>query len=87
MAPRPHHYLVVRLLVHQTGGVSNYSITNQADRKQKHIQHKQEDRAHGKKKVFFATPHFWSYVNDGQQQGAKQTQHIDIFTFLVTHPN
>ena len=36
MAPRPHHYLVVRLLVHQTGGVSNYSITNQADRKQKH---------------------------------------------------
>jgi hypothetical protein len=32
------------------------------------------------KKVFFATPQFWSYVQDGQYEGVNQTQYADIFT-------
>jgi hypothetical protein len=47
--------------------ISNYSITKQAS------SNRQQARPHGKKKTFFAKPHFGSYVKNGQQQGVNET--------------
>jgi Ulp1 family protease len=61
-------------------GVSNYSINQHAQEQQKKTHSRPAERIHGEKKVFFASPYFWSYVQDGQHKGANKTQHIDIFT-------
>ena len=52
-----------------------------AGRRRKHARGKKTGinvQAH--KKVFFATPQFWSHVQEGQYEGANQTQYADIFT-------
>ena len=56
----------------KTGGLSNFSITNQRQRPPSKID--------GQRKSFFATPFFWNYVLDGEIRGANETKYVDIFT-------
>jgi hypothetical protein len=56
----------------KTGGLSNFSITDQRQRPQNKID--------GRRKNFFVTLFFWNYVLDGEIRGANETKYVDIFT-------
>ena len=56
----------------KTGGLSNFSITNQRQRPSSKID--------GQRKTFFATPFFWKFVLDAEIRGANETKYVDIFT-------
>ena len=56
----------------KTGGLSNFSITNQRQRPSGKID--------GQRKTFFATPFFWKFVLDEEIRGANETKYVDIFT-------
>ena len=49
----------------KTGGLSNFSITNQRQRPSGKID--------GQRKTFFATPFFWKFVLDAETRGANET--------------
>jgi len=56
----------------KTGGLSNFSITNQRQ--------KPSGKIEGQSKTFFATPFFWKFVLNGEIRGANETKYVDIFT-------
>jgi hypothetical protein len=60
-------------------GVSSYSINQHAQEQQKKTHWRPAERLHGGKKVFFTSPYFWSYVQDGQHKGANQTHQRHLY--------
>jgi hypothetical protein len=75
---RQHGYMTPSLLGGAATGAPEPGISRTIRSQSKPTNNRPELTC--KKKTFFATPHFWSYVKDGQQQGANETRHINIFT-------